>query len=243
MRLLAVLVSLLVTPAFAVETLVKDAATIRLGDVTYRLAGIDAPELDQRCVNSFADPAACGVEARDALVKRIGGRGVSCRDLGPDTAFKGRRIGACVAGGDAASLAEAMVADGYALSTAQDLAAQQADAKAQRKGLWKGCFVAPQDFRNWATGAPLLGAACRDDKRAETTALLFPPEPPAPDGCSVKAKIAKRARLTGNVGVYQLRGCPSYASLTKPNRWFCSEDDARAAGFRKAFNCRVSGGR
>ena len=51
--------------------------------------------------------------------------------------------------------------------------------------------------------------------------------------------LARRARLTGNVGVYQLRGCPSYASLTKPNRWFCSEDDARAAGFRKAYNCRI----
>ena len=46
---------------------------------------------------------------------------------------------------------------------------------------------------------------------------------------TIKGKLAKRARLTGNVGVYQLRGCPSYASLTKPNRWFCSEDDARAA--------------
>ena len=25
---------------------------------------------------------------------------------------------------------------------------------------------------------------------------------------------------------------------TKPDRWFCSEEDAQAAGFRKAYNCR-----
>jgi hypothetical protein len=34
-----------------------------------------------------------------------------------------------------------------------------------------------------------------------------------------------------------MQGCRSYASLTKTNRWFCSEEDALAAGFRKAFNC------
>jgi hypothetical protein len=27
--------------------------------------------------------------------------------------------------------------------------------------------------------------------------------------------------------------------MTKPDRWFCSEDDAQAAGFRRAYNCRA----
>jgi methylphosphotriester-DNA--protein-cysteine methyltransferase len=48
-----------------------------------------------------------------------------------------------------------------------------------------------------------------------------------------------RARVTGNVGIYHLQGCPSYAGLPRPDRWFCSEDDAQAAGFRRAFNCRA----
>jgi len=49
--------------------------------------------------------------------------------------------------------------------------------------------------------------------------------------------------VTGNVGIYHLRGCPSYAAMAKPDRWFCSEDDAEASGFRKAFNCRPSKGK
>jgi hypothetical protein len=32
--------------------------------------------------------------------------------------------------------------------------------------------------------------------------------------------------------------CRSYPGLTKPDRWFCSEEDAQAAGFRRAYNCR-----
>ena len=64
-----------------------------------------------------------------------------------------------------------------------------------------------------------------------------------PPGCPIKGKFAVRARVTGNVGVYHLQGCRSYAGLTKPERWFCSEDDAQAAGFRKAYNCRGARGK
>ncbi|MBB1091600.1 thermonuclease family protein [Rhodopseudomonas palustris] len=237
-----VLAFLVGTPAFAVaaDAIVRDAATLQLGGVTYRLEGIDAPELDQRCISEFADPSTCGIEARDAAVKLIGGRAVACRDLGPDPVFKGRRIGACTIAGD--NLSQQLVKAGLALSADPKgrFAADEAKAKADRVALWKGCFVAPQSFRQWNKTAPLLGAACRDDRQAEMLDVMFPDMPPMPDGCNIKGKLAKRARITGNVGVYQLQGCPSYASLAKPNRWFCSEDDARAAGFRKAYNCRIS---
>ena len=69
--------------------------------------------------------------------------------------------------------------------------------------------------------------------------MLFPDAPSAPPGCSIKGKFAVRARVTGNIGIYHLQGCPSYPATTEPDRWFCSEDDARASGFRRAFNCRV----
>jgi methylphosphotriester-DNA--protein-cysteine methyltransferase len=59
-----------------------------------------------------------------------------------------------------------------------------------------------------------------------------------PSGCGIKGKYALRARVTGNVGIYHLQACRSYPALTRPDRWFCSEDDAKAAGFRKAYNCR-----
>jgi methylphosphotriester-DNA--protein-cysteine methyltransferase len=48
-----------------------------------------------------------------------------------------------------------------------------------------------------------------------------------------------QARVTGDIGIYHLQGCRSYPALTRPDRWFCSEDDAQAAGFRRADNCRA----
>jgi hypothetical protein len=68
--------------------------------------------------------------------------------------------------------------------------------------------------------------------------VLFPDDPAMPGSCNIKGKLAARARFTGNVGIYHLQGCLSYAGTTRPDRWFCSEDDALAAGFRRAFNCR-----
>ena len=82
--LLAILATLLATPGWAAKPIVKDGGTIQLAGTTYRLDGIDAPELDQICVDDHADPWTCGVEARDRLAKLIGKRNVRCRDLGAD---------------------------------------------------------------------------------------------------------------------------------------------------------------
>jgi endonuclease YncB( thermonuclease family) len=242
MRALVVLLSLLFSvPGWAAGAVVKDARTLQLGNVTYRLQGIDAPDMDQTCINERADSWACGVEARDTLIKLIGDRAIACQDVGPDTASKTRRLGICVMEG-VDNLSQRLVQEGLAISLEPEakgrFAAEEAKAREARKGLWRGCFVAPQKFRQWDIAAPLLGASCREDKKAELQSSLFPDEPVMPPGCAIKARFAKRARVTGNVGVYHLQGCRSYPGLTKPNRWFCSEDDAMAAGFRRAYNCR-----
>ncbi len=98
--------------------------------------------------------------------------------------------------------------------------------------------AAPQDFRWGKKDGALLGDSCRTDKDKEIRAALFPADLAMPAGCSIKGSFAIRARVTGKVGVYNLRGCRSYPALTKPDRWFCSEADAQAAGFRRAYNCR-----
>ena len=84
----------------------------------------------------------------------------------------------------------------------------------------------------------LRGSACRTDRDRQIRDALFPEDLAQPPSCNIKGKFATRARVTGNLGVYHLQGCPSYAGTTEPDRWFCTEDDALAAGFRRAFNCR-----
>lgn len=232
------------SPGWAASPVIRDGDTIQIGDVTYRLDGIEAPEVDQMCIDDHADPWTCGIEARDQLTKLIKGRTVHCDDLGPDKTFKKRHIGLCTAEGDTLSLNQQLVREGFALSAEPFIKGQFKDdaavAKDDSKGLWKGCLVAPQEYRLGKKDGTLLGSSCRADRDKEIRAALFPEDLTMPPNCSIKAKFAVRARVTGNVGIYHLRGCPSYAAMTEPDRWFCSEDDAQASGFRKAFNCQAN---
>ena len=230
--------------SFAASPVVRDGGTIDLADVTYRLDGIDAPAVDQICIDDHADTWACGTEARDQLAGLIGSHEVRCEDLGEDATYKKWHVGICTVVGETASLNQLLVRQGLALnfepSARGRFRQDQADAKDSRRGLWRGCFVAPHEFSNGIKDGVLLGGACRSDKDREIREVLFPYQPAMPSGCSVKGKFALRARVTGNVGIYQIRACRSYPAMTRPDRWFCSEDDAKAAGFRKAYNCRAS---
>jgi endonuclease YncB( thermonuclease family) len=239
--------ALLASPGSAATAVVKDGNTIQLGNVTYRLEGTDAPELDQTCIDENADPWTCGIDARAQLQKLIAGRPVRCDDHGPDKTARNRHIGACTAEGDTTSLNQALVKAGFAIdfepSAKGRFLPDEDKAREGRLGLWKGCFVAPADFRIGKKDGALLGSICRTDRDRQIRAVLFPEDIPMPPNCTIKAKFAVRARVTGNVGVYHLQGCPSYPGETDPSRWFCSEDEAQAAGFRRAYNCRPRGGK
>ena len=227
-------------PSVAATATASDANSIQLGNVTYRLDGVDAPDLDQICINDHADPWTCGLDARDQLSKLIAGRSVHCEDVGPEKNFGRRHRAICTADGDKASLNEQLVRLGFAIAREPakvNIRSAASEAKSASRGIWKGCFVAPREFRIGKKDGPLLGASCQADRDSEIRTVLFPQELPMPPGCDIKGRFAMRARITGNIGIYHLRGCPSYAA-TRPDRWFCSEDDAQAAGFRKAYNCR-----
>jgi endonuclease YncB( thermonuclease family) len=230
-------------PIRAAAVIVHDGDTIQLGEVAFHLDGIDAPEFDQGCIDDHADPWSCGAEGRDQLAALIGGRTVHCDDLGPDKSFKKRHAGVCTVEGDSVSLNQQLVRQGLALSVnGSGKTSFNDDANAARdakRGLWRGCFASPQDFRAGKKDGALLGAACRSDRDAEIRTVLFPDDRAMPAGCNIKGKFAVRAQFTGNVGIYHLPGCLSYAGTTRPDRWFCSEDDAQAAGFRRAYNCRA----
>jgi endonuclease YncB( thermonuclease family) len=244
MRTLPILALLLLatTPGFAAEATVTDGDTLILNGVPYKLDGIDAPQTDQTCVDDKRAAWTCGIEARDRLREYIGKRDVRCDDKGPDSAYRKRRLGICRIAGEAVSMNQWMVREGWALNLDRGakgrFKAERDEASAKGRGLWKGCFVAPEALRRWTIStAALLGAACPKANDWALREKLFPDKPAMPPGCTIKARINLRSQVAGHRGVYHLERCRSYARTKNPHRWFCSEDEAQAEGFRKSYTC------
>ncbi len=199
----------------------RDGNTLQLGDITYRLEGIDAPELDQTCINDQADPWTCGLDARDQLIKIIGGRVVRCDDLGPDKVYqeaasrpvpdRGRDREPEPASGTLRLCAGLRAVGQGALPAGRGAAPRDA-----KRGLWRGCFVAPEDFRlgNERT-ARCAAAPAAPTATGKSAPRCSPRIWRSRPSCSIKGKFAVRARVTGNVGIYHLQGCPSYAGTTR----------------------------
>ena len=127
-----VLIFAMTSQASAATATVKDAGTLQLAGNVFRLDGIEAPAVDQMCIDEHADSWACGVEAREQLTKLIGSKQVRCGDLGPDPSSKKRRLGLCIVEGETLSLGQILVQKGFALAdpkgkfTADELAAKNA---------------------------------------------------------------------------------------------------------------------
>ena len=83
-------------------------------------------------------------------------------------------------------------------------------------GLWRGCFVAPWDFRHWRKHTALLLGSCPDKAAARNA--LFPDHADMPPGCTIKGTAAVRARITGYRGIYHLEGGPSYRTVRAVHR-------------------------
>src|ERR1700722_17026701 len=61
-RIMFILAAFSATQSFAAGAIVRDGGTLQLAEVTYRLDGIDAPAVDQMCIDDHADSWACGVD-------------------------------------------------------------------------------------------------------------------------------------------------------------------------------------
>jgi endonuclease YncB( thermonuclease family) len=231
-------------PIRAADVTVVDGDTIKIDGTTYRLDGIDAPEKDQTCLDEKGDVWPCGAKATERLMQLAAKGAVTCEDKGPASGFGKRRVGICSIEGESINLNHSLVSEGWAINfepyAKGRFTRDEADARDNRRGIWKGCFAAPRDFRRWNRNtATLLGPTCPIvGKDLEEIKKLFPETSNPPSGCRIKGKIGITAQLTGYRGIYHLKGCSSYQRLKNPNRWFCSEEEARAAGFRKALTCR-----
>lgn len=142
--------SVLFLPSTALAEAVQlsDGDSFRLGGHRYRLNGIDAPELHQDCKNSKGQSWPCGVRARSELRRLIGTHPVECRTVTVDRF--GRIVATCMAGGK--DLSEEMVRLGYATiftrpGFASPYEKAQAEARAEKRGIWAGSFDVPSDWR------------------------------------------------------------------------------------------------
>jgi hypothetical protein len=135
-----------------------------------------------------------------------------------------------------------MVQEGWALNVDRTAKGRfkvdRDNASINRKGLWKGCFVSPEALRRFTIStATLMGAACPKSNNWPIRHMLFPDDPAMPPGCAIKGRINLRSQITGYQGIYHLPSCRSYERTKHPHRWFCSEEEALAEGFRKSFTC------
>jgi endonuclease YncB( thermonuclease family) len=239
--LIAALLLAMAGPSLAAGIVVADGDTFQLDGTMYRLDGIDAPEIDQTCLDQRGAVWPCGVAARDRLRAYLANHAIRCEDKGPDPDHKHRRLGICSIDGEALTLNAWLVREGWAIqfepSAKGRFTAEEADARENRRGLWDGCFADPHDLRGWnLNGARLVGGGCQAAHLNRTREKLFRVDSAMPLGCPIKAKLALRA--VGYEGIYHLPTCGSYQRQKRVNRWFCSEEDAQAAGFRKALTCR-----
>jgi endonuclease YncB( thermonuclease family) len=204
----------LATDAVAGALVVIDADTFDVGGERVRLYGVDAPERDQTCLDPLGRSWACGEWVTEQVRLRWGGQPAECEGVTRDR--YGRLVARCAVGGE--DLGAVLVAEGIAFAYraySRDYVAIEDAAREAGAGMWRGRFTAPWDHRTQGR-APQQTAASSQ----------------TPGECAIKGNISGSGRL------YHVPGGRHYDRTTidptQGERWFCTEAEAEAAGWRAA---------
>jgi endonuclease YncB( thermonuclease family) len=123
---------------------VVDAGTLDFSGRIVRLHGVDAPKAGQTC-RAGGQAWSCGRDARWAAINRIGGHWVTCVEK--SQAGDGSSRAVCyLAGAGQHDLGAWLVREGWALADpalTPGYTGEQAAARKQGKGVWRGGFVPP----------------------------------------------------------------------------------------------------
>ncbi len=195
-------------------TRVIDGDTIEIeGGERVRYIGIDTPEtVDPR------KPVQCfGVEASKKNKEMVEGKIVRLEKDITDRDKYNRLLRYIYVGDIFINLELVKQGFAYSYSYPPDIKYQdqivnaQQEAKDANRGLWSACPV--------------------------QTAVPAPQENNFDSSCSIKGNIS-----TSGEKIYHLLGCGSYSKTQidekRGEKWFCSEFEAQAAGWRKALNCQ-----
>lgn len=217
---------------FAGVPRVVDGDTLVIGVTKVRLEGIDAPETDQICLNAAGTRWTCGIEARDRLAAHIAGKEIACTSTGIDV-YR-RALGTCKLMSE--NLNEWMVREGWALAYVKYSSLytrSEEDARTNQRGLWRGAFIAPWDWRHRNEMTTILGAF-RVPINAQSMLLPRSSNTGATSDCIIKGNVNHNGER-----IYHMPDQKFYANIdmTKGGgrRWFCTPQEAEAAGWRKSL--------
>lgn len=193
-----------------------DTLDIESAGERIRLYGIDAPERGQTCDSARRKQYPCGHEAAAYLAQIIGRSGrVTCAWSERDE-YR-RPVAECLTLHKAVLNAE-MVKAGWAIVFRRYSDGRydqdEAEAKEAKRGLWAGTFIEPAAWRR-------AGRLARERVAAGQ-----------PEGCPIKGNIS------GSNRIYHSPGQENYSKtkidVSAGERWFCSAEEAEAAGWRPA---------
>lgn len=126
---------------------VADGDTLTISSTRIRLVDIDAPELDQNCLDAQGRDWPCGRQASSQLRSRVRGRDLTCQPKSLDRF--GRTLATCTLP-DGSNVNAWMVQHGWAVTSgyAEVYGSEQAEAKSAKRGLWAGSFTPPRQWRD-----------------------------------------------------------------------------------------------
>jgi endonuclease YncB( thermonuclease family) len=194
------------------EIQVFDGNTIQIGNIVYNLVGIDAPELGQVC-DANGNIQRCGLTAAYQLRKmlELGKASLKCQRLDVE-ASGATALASCALGEQDVSLS--MLQSGHAVlkpDAPPNYVAAQAQAQEAGLGIWGSTFVPPAE---WRQGARLSV----EDKEGHEACVI--------KGISEKGRRVYFGPLDDVYDKIDVAASPE-------GRTFCSEEEARLAGWRR----------
>lgn len=191
---------------------VVDGDTLDVGTTRVRLFGIDAVEASQTCRHPVQGDWPCGRDVKREVGAWLNGQTLKCTHEDKDR--YGRMVATCWLGevDVGGALVDAGLAFAYSKYSSR-YEVRQARALKAGRGLWTSVVVAPESYRN-------RKPAVSDVQ-------------PVQGRCAIKGNISSKGEK-----IYHVPGQKYYdqtrISPHKGERWFCSEAEARRAGWRKA---------
>jgi endonuclease YncB( thermonuclease family) len=237
LRKLSIALCLLLIPASAGAAdisgvpKIREADQIQIGSTRIRLGGIDAPSVDQLCLNTKGERWTCGVAARDELIKHVGNKSWTCQTRAIDR--RGRTVAWCQVDGE--DIQKWLVSNGWALAFVRITRDYEADEKIAREakaGMWQGAFIAPWDWRVRNKKTHVLGTVKPPENALSILlASASGSVAPSPD-CTIKGNVNRSGEC-----IFHQPTSRWYAKIemkiSKGTRWFCSVEEAEAAGCRE----------